>query len=103
MAATISHPPRRPPPLTSSNPSTSTLPHSNRNRDSFRPKLPSDPFSNNAFPQQDPIILNVERLFHIASTSQPRRDAILVLGGQYLSVPTIPPLLNETARLPRSI
>lgn len=103
MAATISHSPRRPPPLTSSKPSSFTLPQSNRNRDSFRPRLPSDPFSNNAFPQRDPVVLNAERLFHIASTSQPRRDVILVLGGQYLSDPTIPSPLNETARLPRSV
>jgi hypothetical protein len=81
MAATITYSPRRPPPLTSCRPSSSTLPQSNRNYD-FRPRLPSDPFSYNAFPQRDLIVLSSERLFHIASVSQPSRDVILVLGGQ---------------------
>lgn len=69
----------RPPP-TSYKPSTSTK----RNSDFFPPRLPADPFSNNAFRQRDPIVLNAERLFLTASNSQPRRDVILVLGGQFL-------------------
>ena len=78
-------------PPTSYKPSSSTSPLPRRNSDFFRPKLPSDPFSNNAFRQREPIILNAERLSHTASVSQPRRDVILVLGGQlsFFSVSTM--------------
>ena len=74
--ATNSYSPRRTLPLTS----TSPLPK--RNSDFFRPRLPVDPFSNKAFRQRDPIVLNAERLFHTASIAQQKRDVILVLGGQ---------------------
>ncbi|KAH9042531.1 hypothetical protein EDB85DRAFT_1856926 [Lactarius pseudohatsudake] len=93
MAAAISYSPRRPPPPTSYKPSTSTLPQSKRNHDLIRPRLPTDPFSNNAFRQRDPIVLNAERLFHTASTSHPRRDVILVLGVP--STTDLAPLFNS--------
>ncbi|KAI9441274.1 hypothetical protein H4582DRAFT_1810489 [Lactarius indigo] len=93
MAATTSYSPRRPPPPTSYKPSTSTLPQSKRNHDFIRPRLPTDPFSNNAFRQRDPIVLNAERLFHTASTSHPRRDVILVLGVP--STKDLAPLFNS--------
>ncbi|KAI0301632.1 hypothetical protein B0F90DRAFT_1817090 [Multifurca ochricompacta] len=67
---------------------------SKRNSDSFPwSKLPIDPFSNSIFHQRDPVVLSSERLYHTASTSQPRRDVILVIG-----VPgpkDLAPLLNS--------
>ncbi|KAH9073019.1 hypothetical protein EDB83DRAFT_2360404, partial [Lactarius deliciosus] len=93
MAAAVSYSPRRPPPSTSYKPSASTLPQSKRNHDFIRPRLPTDPFSNNAFRQRDPIVLNAERLFHTASTSHPRRDVILVLGVP--STKDLAPLFNS--------
>ncbi|KAI0250676.1 hypothetical protein BJV78DRAFT_1127656 [Lactifluus subvellereus] len=71
MAATISYSPRRPAPSSST---------PNRNSDFFRPRLPSDPFTNVSFRQRGPIVLNSDRIYRVASTSQPRRDVILVLG-----------------------
>ncbi|KAF8273472.1 hypothetical protein EI94DRAFT_1783007 [Lactarius quietus] len=82
--ATISHSPL---------PTSSTSPQRRQNSDFFRPRLPSDPFSNNAFRQRDPIVLNAEHLFHTASTSQPRRDVILVLGAT--NAKDLAPLLNS--------
>jgi hypothetical protein len=73
--------PRRPPPVFRS---TSTFSRRNSAHSSiFLSKLPADPFSSSAFLQRDPIVLNSERLYHASFNSQPARDVILVLGGQY--------------------
>lgn len=88
MAATISHSPRRPPPTSFYKPSTPTLPQTKRDHDFLRPRLPTD-----LFRQRDPIVLNSERLFYTASTSQPRRDVILVLGVP--STKDLAPLFNS--------
>ncbi|KAI0261611.1 hypothetical protein BC834DRAFT_972559 [Gloeopeniophorella convolvens] len=67
-------------------------PQSRRSSDFFKSRLPADPFSNAAFRQRDPVVLNAERLFH-ASTVQPRRDVILVLGAP--TAKELAPLLNS--------
>jgi hypothetical protein len=65
---------------------------------SFRPRFPSDPFSDLAFHRRDPIVLSSERLRHI---SQPRRDVILVLGGQSHPSPFLyPPLMHPLSYSP---
>ncbi|KAI9509294.1 hypothetical protein F5148DRAFT_978503 [Russula earlei] len=54
---------------------------SNRNSGaSFRPRLPSDPFSDSAFYRREPVIINSERLFTVAFAAQAARSVILVLG-----------------------
>ena len=59
-------------------------PNPKRNSDSFRSKsrLSNDPFSNSAFRERAPVVLNSERLYRAAAASHPTRQVILILGGQ---------------------
>ncbi|THH05447.1 hypothetical protein EW146_g9900, partial [Bondarzewia mesenterica] len=66
--------------LTPNTPRAPTSSKRGDHHDVFKPKLPLDPFAGIDYRQRDPLLISGEKLF-VASTSEPRRDVVLVLGG----------------------